>query len=173
MAENDNFREIQEDIFDYFKDVDDETFISVVDIIVYHNSSKDGKATKLATKFLDEQGLGEAYVNYIQELNRPSSMWLRNVSDVEMIEKIKRAFLGLAYNRLRNNFLKSKEPLTMLDDGEKKDLRTVISGCQRHNDELMEDEEYTRKMFDKEEAEELIDERKRFAKLFTKVLSLI
>lgn len=178
MAENLQFREIQEDLQEYFKDTDDKTFIAVCDVLVFHMSTNDSNISSLATKFLEDNGLNEAYVNYIVEMDKPSSLWLRHVTDIEMIENIKRALLGLSYMRMRKYVRTSKpkeegSPLYRLSKQEKKDLHMVISYCERENNNLLDDEDSTRKMFDEDEANELVTERKRLAKLFTKVLNII
>ena len=92
-----------------------------------------------------------------------------------MIQEIKSGLLSVAYNRFRQVLSKpTPKPLfSKLTKGEKKDLVFVIKGVERHNDDLIGDEANTREMFDKDEADELVAERKRYSKLFTKVLKIL
>lgn len=176
MAEDIKFRELQEDIQEYFEKVDDETFAAVCDAIVFHLSTDNEHVSKLTTQFLDDNGLGEAFINYHNEMTRPQNGWFRHVADIEMIEKIKKAFLALSYLRMRKYVRKPKAqgtPLYRLSKGEKKDLRMVVEDCNRTNTNLLEDSHTTRRMFDKQEADELIAERERLGVLFSKVLKIL
>ena len=93
-----------------------------------------------------------------------------------MVDQIKSALLSIAYNRFRKVLDKPKAkttPLGRLGKQEKIDLTMVIEGCERHNDDLISDEDTTREMFDVEEANAVIDERKRLRKLYKKVLKIL
>lgn len=176
-------QEIQEDLMEYFKDIDDKTFIGIVDVIVYQLGTTDSNISKLSEKFLNDNGLSEAYLNYILELKNPSKFFQANPTDVRMIEDVNVSLISIGFIRfkrtLRNSNVVSKPktystPLvTKLTRDEKNDLMMVINHCQRHNDDLIDDESKTRVMFEKDEADELISERKRYSKLFTKVLTLL
>lgn len=171
---DDQIKGIQEDLIDYFKDMDNKTFVQVVDCLVYHNGTTDSKISKLIEKFLEDMGLTEAYLNYLMEIKKPSSFFVRHPSDIQMIEDIKKSFLSLSYNRFIKELDKPKSsPLTKLTRGEKDDLNMVIRTCESHNNDLIGDEFTTKLMFDEKEANELVDERKRLAKLFAKVLKLL
>lgn len=173
---SDSLIEIQEDLFEYFKDMNDINFIAVVDKIVYHNGDSNSETSKLCEKFLEDNGLVEAYLNYIMEMNKQHSFFLKHPSDIEMIENIKRSLLSLSYNRFRRSLNKStpkSTPLARLSKQEKNDLTMVIEECQRHNDDLISDGDYTRTLFNKEEADDVISERKRLKGLFTKVLKIL
>lgn len=172
----DPMKEIQENLFEYFEDMDDKTFVAVVDKIVYHQGDEDIRTSKLAEKFLIDNGLKDAYLDYLIELKTPNSYFRRNPSGVDMIEKVKNSLLSVSQNRFRRVLSKStpkSTPLIRLNKQEKKDLTMVIKGCNRDNDNLMEDEATTRSMFDKEEADELIAERKRLSELYKKVLKVL
>jgi len=176
--------ELQEDLMEYFKDMDDKTFVEVVNIIVYQLGTSDSNMSKLAEKFLEDNGLGEAYLNYILEMKRPSQFFSRHPSDIKMIEDVNVSLLSLSFIRLKRGLSKSTSiskpkqtystPLvTKLNKSEKDDLISILSGCERHNNDLLDDEATTRSMFDKKEADEMVAERNRFAKLFTKVLKIL
>ena len=49
--------ELQEDLMEYFKDMDDKTFVEVVNIIVYQLGTSDSNMSKLAEKFLEDNDL--------------------------------------------------------------------------------------------------------------------
>ncbi len=183
----DQMQEIQEDLIEYFKDMDDKTFMDVCDVIAFHLSTNDSKISQLAEKFLSDNGLHQAYLNYLMELKNPSTMFARHPSDVELIGQIKQSLLALAYNRFRRSMSKAKmsaplsrlskakmsAPLSRLSKGEKDDLTMVIKACERENDDLMDNEEITRDLFSEDEANDIIDERKRLKKLYPKVLKII
>lgn len=176
-------QEIQEDLMEYFKDIDDKTFIAIVDVIVYQLGTTDSNISKLSEKFLTDNGLSEAYLNYILELKNPSKFFQANPTDVRMIEDVNVSLISIGFIRfkrmLRNSNVVTKPknnstPLvTKLTTDEKSDLKIVINYCIRQNDYLIEDEDKTRELFDVDEAEQLIAERKRFSKLFTKVLKIL
>lgn len=176
----DRFYELQEDLDEYFKNLDDVTFIHFCDLFVFESGTSNVKISELTEKFLRDNGLHEAYMNYIMEMRKPSQLFSRFQSDIAMIDDIKKALLVLSYNRFRKSLAtkqKQPKPQTQMFDtltrNEKRDLKMVVEHCQRHNENLMEDEDYTRNTFDNEEAEELVDERNRLAKLFPKVLKLL
>ncbi len=165
--------ELQENLFEYFKDVDDKTFSEFIDCFVYHTGTQNNKVSKLATAFIEDNGLTNAHINYMHDMENPKQFFSRsNLSECSMMQDIKNSLLSVAYNRFRKVLSqpKSTPMLGRLNKVEKQDLTRVITHCERSNDDLMMDEETTRSMFDKDEAEEIIAERKRFSKLFTKVL---
>lgn len=172
MAEDIGFKELQEDIFDYFENVSDEIFVAVCDMLVFHLSADNADASRLVTQFLDDNGLSEAYINYYHELTKPKSSWHSSIIDVEMVEKVKRAFLAVSHVRMRKHFQKPKSPFYKLSKSEKKDLRMVIESCQSTNTDLLEDSN-TERWFDEQEVKELTAERKRLKKLFPKVLQML
>jgi hypothetical protein len=178
----DDLKEIQEDLIDYFKDLDDTTFIDVIDILVYHKGTSDVNISTIAHKFLEDNGLHEAYINYLGELKKTDIMFVSHPTDIRMIEQIKQSLLSISHNRFRasNNSNGGAKPvkktpmspLYRLSKGEKKDLTLLIGDCERQNDDNIEDEDSTREMFG-EDATEIIAERKRLSKLFTKVLTIL
>ena len=176
-------QEIQEDLMEYFKDIDDKTFIAIVDVIVYQLGTTDSNISKLSEKFLKDTGLEEAYLNYILELNNPSKFLKANPTDVRMIENVNVSLISIGFIRfkrtLRNSKVVSKPntystPLvTKLTRDEKNELKTIIGYCSEENENLIEGETITRSMFEKDEADELMARRYRLRKLFTKVLTIL
>lgn len=173
-----HLEEIQQDLIEYFKDMDDDTFIALVDMLAFHKGTSDIKLSRLAEKFLNDNGLHEAYVNYSLAMNKPNNFFQRHPSDIQMIVEIKQSLLSLSHNRFRRSMRKAKSkstttPLGRLSKTEKKDLKMVIESCERDNDRFIDEEEITRDMFEHDEANDLIAERKRLAKLYPKVLKII
>lgn len=178
-------QEIQENLFEWFRDVDDRTLADFILVFVYDNSINNVKISKLVEKFLDENGLAMAYINYQHDMRKKESAWLRSsYSERNMIEMVRSGLLSVSFNRFDKNLgkplpktplpkISSPSPLVKLNKDEKRDLKMVIDDCQRRIDDLMEDEDRTRKMFDEDEANDLINERNRLSKLFTKVLTII
>jgi hypothetical protein len=171
------FIEIQENLFDYFEKVDNKTLAEFIDVFVYLNSTDNTKISKLADEFLKDNGLTESYINYVEDTKNPREYFSRaTMSQRSIIQQINSGLLSLAFRRFNNEVTKPKpksSPIIKLNRREKDDLYRVIEDCERRNNDLMDDESATKEMFDKDEANELIKERKRFKKLFTKVLNLI
>lgn len=176
-------QEIQEDLMEYFKDIDDKTFIGIVDVIVYQLGTTDSNISKLSEKFLTDNGLSEAYLNYILEMKHPSKFFQPNPTDVRMIEDVNVSLISIGFIRfkrtLRNSNVVSKPktystPLvTKLNRDEKNDLMMVIRHSEENNNNLIEGEATTRLLFEKDEADELMAMRYRLRKLFTKVLTIL
>ena len=98
----DAYQEIQEDLFDYFKDVDNKMLSDFIDVFVYHNITTDSKISKLSEKFLEDNGLTNAYINYMHDRDNPKQYFRRaSMSDSSMVDQIKSALLSIAYNRFR------------------------------------------------------------------------
>jgi hypothetical protein len=183
----DHFIELQEDLFEYFKDVDDKTLVDFCDVFIFELGTEDSKISAFSEKFLLENGLVEAYLNYMREKQKAHKLFIGVTSDMAMIEDIKRALLVLSYNRLQRIIHRGSVNVTSpkaepkvkkptfdnLTKSEKADLRMVIEECERKNDSLLEDEDTTRDMFEDDEAEDLIAERNRLASLYPKVLKLL
>ena len=95
--------EIQENLLEYFEDVDDKTFVGFVDCFVYNVGTKDSKVSKLSTRFLEDQDIKEEYFQYLEEINKLApSLFINNMANIEIIEKIKQSLLSLSHNRFRN-----------------------------------------------------------------------
>lgn len=99
----DALQEIQEDLMEFLKDVDDKTFVGFVDSMVFHVGTDDGKVTELCTRFLEEQDIKEEYLDYVRMMKLPKKpLFIGNMASVEIIEKIKQSLLALSHNRFRN-----------------------------------------------------------------------
>lgn len=128
-------RQIQEIVLNYFKDIDDITVSAVVDALVYFNPITDqkSKASRLIEKFLKDNGLEQAFLNYAQDYRNESKFFQRaTMSEIDMIENVKRAFLNLTYNRYRALIETKKERATNFNFM-KKTLLEVFD-CLNNND---------------------------------------
>jgi hypothetical protein len=108
-------RQIQEIVLNYFKNMDDKTVSTVVDAIVYVNPITDrkSKASEVIEKFLKDNGLEKAFLNYMHDYRNESKYFQRaSISEIDMIENIKRALLNLSYNRYRALIDKKSERAT-------------------------------------------------------------
>lgn len=94
---------------EYFKDTDDKTFIALVETFVYQSPvGSNTKVSKLIEKFLQDNGLSEAYVNYLMDLKDENSKEYQkrffnrsSMSQRDMIEKIQTSMLNACFNRFR------------------------------------------------------------------------
>lgn len=96
--------ELQKQIIEYFKDVDDKTIRDVIESFVYFKGSNNNAVGELIQKFLKDNGLTMAFVNYCMDMKRVQNaeqiMFYRSSgSERDMIENIKVSLLNLAYNR--------------------------------------------------------------------------
>ncbi len=101
-----NEQRIQEIIFDYFRDMDNNTVSLFIDSFVYHTPiTKKNGISELIDKFLKDNGLVNAYLNYLEDMKRAkektASFFKSSGSDSHMIQTINMALLNLAYNRFR------------------------------------------------------------------------
>lgn len=97
-------REIQEILFEFFKDVPNSQFVKFVDCFVYDDpgNNLDPKVSELLEKFLEENDLVEAHLNYFKELREPQEFFRRlSDSDLKMIQTIKTSLLSVAFNKFR------------------------------------------------------------------------
>lgn len=96
-------KNLQQQVSDYFKDVDNETFVAFVESMVYEVPAKNDKISELSTKFLEDNGLTVAYVNYVSDLRDDSHRLFNrsSFSERDMIESIKNALLSVSFNRFR------------------------------------------------------------------------
>lgn len=98
-------RAIQKQVIDYFKHIDDATFIAVVESFVYHLPAKNEKVSKIITSFLEENDLELAYVNYVSDFVEKEQQFFNRSSWSQrgMIEGLKSSFLNDAFNRFRRS----------------------------------------------------------------------
>jgi hypothetical protein len=101
---NDRFQQLQEIVIDYFKDMDNETMIKFIDSFVFHLPiTEHNGISDLIEKFLKDNGLENAYTNYIYDITHKDDSWRTSSgSEMTMINNVKNAFMNLAYNRFRN-----------------------------------------------------------------------
>lgn len=101
---NDAYLEIQENLFEYFDNVEDKQFVDFVDAFVYDIPVKLEGSSKLIEKFLEDNDIQKAFLNYQLDLrNKEKIIFFRStMSQRTIIEQIKQALLSLAYNRFRN-----------------------------------------------------------------------
>lgn len=129
-------RQIQEIVLNYFKDMDDKTVSAVIDAIVYLNPITDrkSKVSEVIEKFLKDNGLEMAFLNYMHDYRGESKYFYRaSLSEVDMIEKIKKALLNLSYHRYRALIEKKKEKATNFNFIKK----TLLEIFERFNDSEM------------------------------------
>jgi len=96
--------QLQKIIFDYFKDIDDATIVEIVNAFVYDVPNPKLGAGKLIEKFLEDNGLVDAHINYLYDKTDGASLFRRSsLSQSSMIENVKMSLLGLSFNRLSSN----------------------------------------------------------------------
>lgn len=105
--------EIQEIVIDYFKNVDDETMVHVINAFVYNKpTSQEHGVSELVEKFINDNGLKQAYVNYLIDIRRGATAYFlkSSGSELEIIEQVKIGLLNLAFNRFRKIPKQPKPP---------------------------------------------------------------
>ena len=106
----DEYREIQENLFEYFNDTDDNTLIKFIDSFVYHVGTSDIRISQLVEKFLDDNGLKQAHLNYVYDLRHPKRYFNKSdLSQTEMLNQIRTGLLSLAFNRFSASNSKPKK----------------------------------------------------------------
>lgn len=97
-------RAIQEEIIDYFKDYDNQTISHFINSFIYFKPAYNDKISKLLEKFLEDNGLINAYLNYTSDA-RGENQFLNKASgsEVDIINKVMNALFNLCYNRFRND----------------------------------------------------------------------
>jgi hypothetical protein len=104
--EDKQFKSLQQQVLDFFKDENDDTFIQVVDSFCYGETTKNSKIGALISKFLKENDLEIAFVNYVSDYRSKDGgqrIFRRSSgSDITMIESVKLALMNVAFNRFRN-----------------------------------------------------------------------
>lgn len=146
-------RRVQELVLDYFKDIDDTTVSAVVDAMVYFNPITDrkSKASEVIEKFLKDNGLEQAFLNYTHDYRSESKYFNRaSLSEIDMVEKVKNAFLNLSYNRYRVLVNKKKEKTSNFNFMKKRLLE--IFECLNNNENYIYSKEDDAKMVAKIEA---------------------
>ena len=105
----DKFIQIQKNLLDYFKDVDDATFIEFVDCFAYDASTDNEEVSKLAEQFIEDQGLFDAIINHKYDQSDKATIFNRSsLSQVTILQDVKTALVSLSHNRFRKSILNSK-----------------------------------------------------------------
>lgn len=92
---------IEENIFEYFEEVDDPLFSDFVDTFVYRQSSDDPEVHALIDRFLKDNELELIYLNYLEDLMRTRYFRKSSLSQVNMMNNIFYSLLSLSHNRFR------------------------------------------------------------------------
>jgi len=98
---------LQKQIIEYFSKYDDKTFIQIVDAFVYNTpTDKNKEISNILQNFLKDNGIEEAFVNYVSDLRDKNKFFKRSsFSEIGIIEDIKSAMLNASFNRFRNSTL--------------------------------------------------------------------
>jgi len=120
----DLLQSLQKQIFDYFKDTDDKTLVEIIDAFVYNSPSNRSDVGIIIDKFLKDNDLVQAFINYnidLKNIDNKNVFFNKcSLSEREMIENIRISFLSLAFNRLRQSVVKpivskSRKPRVVKD----------------------------------------------------------
>lgn len=96
-------QQIQENVFDYFKNVSDEIFVQVVDCLAYHQSTNNQEVSKLCEAFLSDNELSIIYGNYVLDLKEPRDFFSRtSLSERNIIDQIKVGLMSASHVRFKN-----------------------------------------------------------------------
>lgn len=107
-------RSLQLAVFDYFKDISDELFSQIVDSFVYNKGSSNDEVGKIMTKFLKDNGVEQAYINYRIDLTNEAKFFKRSsMTESDMIEQLRTAFLNVGFHRFQNNLKLLKDAAEM------------------------------------------------------------
>ncbi len=98
-----NMRDIQESLLSYFHNMENETFVSVVDCFVYGSPAEETYISKEVEKFIKELGIEEVYPKYMMDLKDKAMFYRTSMSERSTIEDIKQCLLSLSHNRFRRH----------------------------------------------------------------------
>jgi hypothetical protein len=96
--------DLQKQIITYFESHDDATLVAFIELFVYHKGTKNTEISKLVEKFLVDNGLNDAYMNYIMDSREGDDKPLFKRSSFSqriMIDAVSSALMNAAFNRLR------------------------------------------------------------------------
>jgi hypothetical protein len=91
--------QLQQIVLDYFKDVEDELFLKIVDSFVYDQGTNDKKVSSKLEAFIKENELEQIVLDYHWNRNNPKAFFIRNAGGMEMYENIKVGFMNAWINR--------------------------------------------------------------------------
>lgn len=98
----DKFRQIQENLFEYFENTDDATFVEFVDSFAYFQPTKSTKVSKLVEQFIKDNDLFTALANEKYDKDHPEKLFNRSsLSDTDLLSEIRIALISLSHNRFR------------------------------------------------------------------------
>lgn len=144
--------QLQQIVFDYFKDVDDDTILSITHSFTFIKPADNNKVSELITKFLKDNGLERAYVNYLSDFNDPDKLFFRSsMAEADIIQKIKIAFLVMSFNRSYKRVANNNKE----DNELKKNFKFVkkqclsMYECMNRNENYFDGKEEDAKMVEK------------------------
>lgn len=95
-----NLKDLQEELQEYFKHIDDSTFVQIVTSFAFFKSTDNTKVRALIEKFLEDNDLTKAYSNYYMDLVSPNTFFNRSsLAESNIIENIRLCLLALSHNR--------------------------------------------------------------------------
>lgn len=100
---------IQEIVADYFENTDNETLVSIIESFVYNLPAEKEGISKIIEKFIEDNELTTAYVNYLSDIKKQKFFLSSAPSERYMIQDIKHAMLNLSFNRLRNGIYSAEK----------------------------------------------------------------
>lgn len=92
--------EIQEILFSFFEDISDSQLVGFIDSFIYQLPADNSNTSKLIERFIEENGLEDAFFYYISQLKNPS-LFITSPSKIEIMNIIRASLLSIAFNRLR------------------------------------------------------------------------
>jgi hypothetical protein len=102
---SDEFKDIQEAVFDYFRDIDDKTISAFIECHVFKTGTTNTEICTMNEKFLEDNGLKEAYLNQHHDETHPGAYFLRtSLTQRSILQQVNVALLTLAFNRFRSKF---------------------------------------------------------------------
>lgn len=100
-----HLNQIEQNIFDYFKDFNNQTLVLFIESFSYHKAAGRADISALVTKFLKDQEMEKLYVDYVSDTDMvrgESSYFLKNSRHAyEIIDHMKTALNNLCFNRMR------------------------------------------------------------------------
>lgn len=95
---------LQKQIIDYFEKYDDKLVKDVSLSFIYDKGTNNEEVSKLCEKFLEDNGLTKAFINYQIDQkkvrnNEQFSFFASSGSEREMIEQVKISMLNMCFNR--------------------------------------------------------------------------
>lgn len=118
-------KQIQQHIIDYFKEYDNDVFVAIIDSFVYQERATKN-VSEIIEKFLTDNQLTDAYVNYISDQKDQKFFNRTSMSQGAMIDTIKTALLNASFNRLRKTIDETRKFKKL-----KKDFKEIKEGIEK------------------------------------------